>query len=115
MDKFKLRIRNGVLTVISQAYRENNWSRYSLLENFDLRTGNLLGSIDLAERETLYATSFDGTMPTLLPFSGKTLFYCRFKNPSIPVVLSELIVPGWSEYIQPLGDYLFAVGVEDRE
>ena len=30
------------------------------------------------------------------------------------MVLSELIVPGWSEYIQPLGDYLFAVGVEDR-
>ena len=58
LDKFKLRIRNGVLTVISQAYRENNWSRYSLLENFDLRTGSLLGSIDLAERETLYATSF---------------------------------------------------------
>ena len=115
LDKFKLRIRNGVLTVISQAYRENNWSRYSLLENFDLSTGNLLGSIDLAERETLYATSFDGDYAYIVTFLRKDpLFIVDLRNPSTPVVLSELIVPGWSEYIQPLGDYLFAVGVEDR-
>ena len=39
LDKFKLRIRNGILTVISQAYREKSWSnRYSLLG--ELRSSN---------------------------------------------------------------------------
>ena len=52
LDKFKLRIRNGILTVISQAYREGNWrNRYSLLENFKISSGKRLGTMELAERE----------------------------------------------------------------
>ena len=31
-----------------------------------------------------------------------------------PSIVSELIVPGWSEYIQVINDKLFAVGVESN-
>ena len=73
-----------------------------------------MGSLELAERETLYATNFDGNYAYIVTFlQTDPLFVIDLSNPYHPKVVSELIVPGWSEYIQPLGDQLFAVGVED--
>ncbi|MEC8043451.1 MAG: beta-propeller domain-containing protein [Verrucomicrobiota bacterium] len=116
LDKFKIRIHENTLTLISQAYRENQWSqRYSLLENFDLNSGELLGSIELADEETLYATRFDGDFAYIVTFlQTDPLFIIDLSNPTNPVILSELIVPGWSEYLQVEKDYLFAVGVEEN-
>jgi hypothetical protein len=115
LDKYKLRIRDKTLTIISQAYRFNSWSnRYSLLENFDLKTGKQVGSIELADQETLYATTFEGDYAYIVTFlQTDPLFIVDLSSPEKPKLVSELIVPGWSEYIQPLGDQLFAVGVED--
>jgi len=117
LDKFKLRIRAGVLTVISQAYRDQNWgSIYSLLETFELSSGERLGSLELADRETLYATRFDGDYAYIVTFLRiDPLFIVDLTNPNKPNVTSELKVPGWSEYIQPMGDQLFAVGVENQQ
>ena len=117
LDKFKLRILNGVLTIISQAYRDNNWSsRYSLLENFNLQSGEKEGFLELAERETLYATRFDGNFAYIVTFlQTDPLFIIDLSDPSTPQIISELIVPGWSEYIQPMGDQLFAIGVESNQ
>ena len=115
LDKFKLRIRNGILTVISQAYREESGrNRYSLLETFKISSGKHLGSMELAERETLYATRFDGDYAYVVTFlRTDPLFIIDLTKPKKPRLVSELIVPGWSEYIQPMGDQLFAVGVEE--
>ena len=116
LDKFKLRIRDGILTVISQAYRDQNWrQRYSLLENFKLSSEKLLGILELADRETLYATRFDGDFAYVVTFlQVDPLFIVDLTKPKKPKVVSELKVEGWSEYIQPMGDKLFAVGVEER-
>ena len=116
LDKFKIRIHENTLTLISQAYRENQWSqRYSLLENFDLNSGELLGSIELADEETLYATRFDGDFAYIVTFlQTDPLFIIDLSKPTNPVLLSELIVPGWSEYLQVEKDYLFAVGIEEN-
>lgn len=117
LDKFKLSFRNGVLTAISQARRGGDWwrNRYTLLENFDLSTGKRLGHLELAERETLYATRFDGPYAYVVTFlRTDPLFIIDLRNPAKPRLLSELIVPGWSEYVEPMGDRLFAVGVENR-
>ena len=117
LDKFKLSFRNGVLTAISQAQRGDDWrrGRYTLLENFDLSTGKRLGHLELAERETLYATRFDGPYAYIVTFlRTDPLFIIDLRDPAKPRLLSELIVPGWSEYIEPMGDRLFAVGVENR-
>gem|GEM_PF-2110261 len=117
LDKFKIRISGDTLTLISQAKRNSNWnSRYSLLENFDINTGELLGSLELAERETLYATRFDGDFAYIVTFLRvDPLFIVDLRDPSNPTLLSELIVPGWSEYLEVMGNQLFAVGVENRQ
>ncbi|SVD26043.1 uncharacterized protein METZ01_LOCUS378897, partial [marine metagenome] len=117
LDKFKLRIRDGVLTVISQAYRSQSWrARYSLLETFNISQGKLLGSLELADQETLYATRFDGDYAYVVTFLRiDPLFVIDLTNPKKPSIVSELEVPGWSEYIQPMGDQLFAVGVENQQ
>ena len=117
LDKFKLSFRDGVLTVISQASRSKyRWrSRYTLLENFDLSTGKRLGHLELAERETLYATRFDGPYAYVVTFlRTDPLFIIDLRDSANPRMLSELIVPGWSEYLEVMDDRLFAVGVEDR-
>ena len=112
-----MRIRNGTLTIISQAYRGNKWSgRYSLLENFNLQSGKRQGFLELAERETLYATRFDGDLAYVVTFlQTDPLFIIDLSNPESPEIISELIVPGWSEYIQPVKNKLFAVGVESNQ
>lgn len=117
LDKFKMHIRNETLTIISQAYRDNKWTgRYSLLENFNLRSGKRLGFLELAERETLYATRFDGDLAYVVTFlQTDPLFIIDLSNPESPEIISELIVPGWSEYIQPVQNKLFAVGVESNQ
>ena len=117
LDKFKMRIRNGTLTIISQAYRGNKWSgRYSLLENFNLQSGKRQGFLELAERETLYATRFDGDLAYVVTFlQTDPLFIIDLSNPESPEIISELIVPGWSEYIQPVKNKLFAVGIESNQ
>lgn len=112
-DKFKIHTNNGVLTVVSQA--ENDWSIYSLLENFDLETGELLGSLDIAEEETLYATRFKGNYAYIVTFLRvDPLFIIDLSIPEEPQIISELKVPGWSEYLQVFNDQLFAIGTEDN-
>ena len=117
LDKFKIRISGYTITLISQANRNSNWnSRYSLLENFNIKTGELQGSLELAERETLYATRFDGHYAYIVTFLRvDPLFIVDLRNPSNPTLLSELIVPGWSEYLEVMDNQLFAVGVENRQ
>ena len=117
LDKFKIRISGDTITLISQANRNSNWnSRYSLLENFNIKTGQLQGSLELAERETLHATRFDGHYAYIVTFLRvDPLFIVDLRNPSNPTLLSELIVPGWSEYLEVLDDQLFAVGVENSQ
>ncbi len=117
LDKFKIRISGDTITLISQANRNSNWnSRYSLLENFNIKTGELLGSLELAERETLYATRFDGDFAYIVTFLRvDPLFIVDLQDPSNPLLLSELIVPGWSEYLEVMDNQLFAVGVENRQ
>lgn len=112
-DKFKIHTFNGVLTIVSQA-RKDSWQIYSLLENFDLETGKKLGSLDIAERETLYATRFQGNYAYIVTFLRvDPLFIIDLSSPKEPRIISELKVPGWSEYLQVFNDQLFAIGTED--
>ena len=117
LDKFKLRVNKGIITIISQAYFDNSWSgRYTLLENFNLTNGERIGSLELAERETLYATRFHGDYAYIVTFlQTDPLFIIDLSDPASPEIVSELIVPGWSEYLEVMDDQLFAVGVESNQ
>ena len=121
-DKFKMRVKDDVLTVVSQAYQspENRWwRRFTLIENFDLSsdstTPKVLDSIQLADNETLHATRFDSDKLYVVTFRQiDPLFVVDLSDPENLVVNGELEIPGWSTYLLPRGDRLISVGREGR-
>ena len=122
-DKFKMRVKDNVLTVVSQAYQspENRWwRRFTLIENFGLHSDSatppeLLDSIQLADNETLHATRFDSDKLYVVTFRQiDPLFVVDLSDPSNLIVNGELEIPGWSTYLLPRGDRLISVGREGR-
>ena len=120
-DKFKMRVSDGVFTVVSQAYGENfNWrERHTLVETYSLPVDGLgetefLDSVELAKNETLHATRFDGDKLYVVTFRQiDPLFVLDLSEPSEIQVNGELEIPGWSTYLIPRGDRLVSIGRED--
>ncbi len=73
----------------------------------------ILGSVDgIAPNERLYAARFLGTRGYLVTFRQiDPLFVLDLSNPAAPAVVGELKVPGYSDYLHPLGaNRLIGVG-----
>jgi hypothetical protein len=118
-DKFKMNYKDGLLTTVSQQadWTTGSFTRATKLENFSLGESGFtkIGSLDLAPGETLFATRFYQDSIYVVTFEFvDPLFSIDNSKPSQPVVAGELIVPGWSNYIEWVDDQLFAVGIEDR-
>lgn len=69
---------------------------------------NVVGSLrGLAPGEQIYSTRFLGTTCYLVTFyKTDPLFVIDLSNPFKPQLLGELIIPGYSDYLHPLGDNL---------
>jgi uncharacterized secreted protein with C-terminal beta-propeller domain len=67
---------------------------------------NIVGSLrGLAPGEQIYSTRFVGTMCYLVTFfMTDPLFVIDLSLPAVPRLLGELIIPGYSDYLHPLGD-----------
>ena len=121
-DKFKLRWDDGVLTTISEDWRSTTNRRLTTkLENFRLPDPRSLsplgvvklGELELGEGEQLHATRFDGNRAYIVTFFRiDPLWVVDLSNPSRPRIAGSVDVPGWSTYIQLLGDRLVTIGVE---
>jgi hypothetical protein len=129
-SKFAISWNDNVLTTVSQKDRwgwietESGWRRQtvSVLENFRAWDPEVihsavdegrLGSLELAKGEDLYATRFAGDRVYVVTFlQTDPLWVVDLKDPANPVVSGHLEVPGFSTYLQPVGDYLFSVGLE---
>ena len=113
-DKFKMNVHGDTFTVISEV---NSRPRVTRLETYDLSTPEepeFLGSVDVGKNERLYATRFDGQKAYIVTFFQiDPLWIVDLTDPSEPTVSGELEVPGWSTYIQPLGDRLLSIGIDD--
>jgi len=119
-DKFKMHVANGTVSVVSNSW---NWSegwnqRKTWVETFPATGDNTapLAQLELEEArgESLHATRFDGDKLYVVTFRNiDPLFVVDLSDPTAPVVKGHLEVPGWSTYIEPYGDRLLAVGVED--
>ena len=144
-DKFKMRETGGILTVVSQKWRPRTPEEIEILRArlpnprrgifwapqvgstavHTFALANLaspvpLGSLELAQDETLYATRFDGnrlyivTALVEVNLIWDPLWIVDLTNPALPTVLGELEMPGFSTYIEPLGDRLVTIGLLDR-
>jgi hypothetical protein len=120
-NKFNMHLRDGILTVVSQVWRGGTARRtYASVETFDLNSpagsGSApLGSIEFAQNESITATRFVGDLCYVVTFLRiDPLFVVSLADPANPRLLGELEIPGFSTYLEPLGeDALISVGVED--
>lgn len=127
-DPFKLQWRDNVLTTISELRNEEtDWNPITVLENFRVwgpdvirpavftGEGPLLGTLKLADGESLFATRFAGDKAYVVTFfQTDPLWIVNLTDPKQPVVSGHLEVPGWSTHLEPLGDMLFSVGWESN-
>lgn len=117
-DRFKMDAWNGALRVVT-----NTWwpERQTFVTTFDITnpdTFERLGQTTLgnASGETLFATRFDGPRAYVVTyFTVDPLFVLDLSDPAAPAVVGELKIPGWSTHIEPRGDRLIALGVDDEE
>lgn len=121
-DKFKIHWTGSILTVISEDWRSTATRRLTTrLETFRLPDPRSLGPIgliklgelELGQGEQLHATRFDGDRVYVVTFFRiDPLWVVDLSNPSAPRIAGSVDVPGWSTYIQPLGERLVSIGVE---
>ena len=119
-DQFKLHVANGTISVVSNSWDwTTGWSaRKTWVENFPVAGEDVtpLAQLELeaARGESLHATRFDGDKLYVVTFLNiDPLFVVDLSDPAAPKVTGHLEIPGWSTYIQPYGDRLLAIGVED--
>jgi hypothetical protein len=75
-----------------------------------------LGQTQIMENESLEAVRFDGPRGYAVTFfRTDPLFVLDLSDPANPVVSGHLEVPGFSTHIEPRGDRLIAVGIDDTD
>lgn len=115
-DRFKMNAYEGVLRVVTNTgWRDRNVyvTTVDLQDPDDL---GVLGQVTIpdAAGETLFATRFDGPLAYIVTYLVvDPLFVLDLSDPANPHVAGLLKVPGWSTHIEPRGDYLIALGVDD--
>ena len=74
-----------------------------------------LARLTLAEGERLFATRFVGDRAYIVTFEQiDPLWILDLSDPANPVILGELEIPGWSTYIEPIGeDRLITMGIDN--
>lgn len=73
-----------------------------------------LGSVEIIRGETLQAVRYDGAKAYAVTFLVvDPLFVINLSNPASPQIAGQLKVPGYSTHIEPRGDRLIAVGIDD--
>jgi|GEM_PF-3424637 len=122
-DKFKVTVTGDILTAITAgpANADGSGAWRSALTNYRLShpaagapvAAIRLGSVEVGHGEQLYATRFDGQRAYLVTFRQiDPLWIIDLSQPENPRVLGELEIPGWSTYIQPMGDRLLTIGFD---
>ena len=122
-DKFKMRLSGDTLAVVSEELNRNtndNLNRWlTTLGTFSLANPSkpeALGELSLAKGERLFATRFDAERVYIVTYERiDPLWIVDLSDPRKPEIKGELEVPGWSTYIQPLGDRLVSIGVDDTD
>lgn len=118
-DKFKMQVREGVFTVFSQGWlnADGQWAGWgtpvTMLENFSV-AGEKLASLEIIRGEQLFATRFAGDTAYAVTFEQvDPLWVIDLSNPTAPTITGHLEVPGWSTYIEPIGDMLLSIGWDE--
>lgn len=115
-DEWKMDYTSGYFRVCTYEWRDGGVSRLYTIDVTDPDAPRKIGSLELGRGEQLFATRFDGDRAYMVTFERKDpLWVIDLSDPTQPEIKGELIVPGWSTHIQPMGDHLVALGVDDTD
>jgi hypothetical protein len=115
-DSFKIGTSGDALIAVTLLSK--NWSdRETWVESFPLSGADTapLAQLEIpaARGESLHATRIDGPLLYVVTFRNiDPLFVIDLSDPAHPTLAGQLEIPGWSTYIQPMGDRLVTVGIE---
>ena len=112
-DKFKIGDTADGFAAVVQTWDPSNWQRVTSVETFREIGGALTaaGRVELVRNESLFATRFHADRLYVVTFEQvDPLWIVDLADPAEPKVKGHLEVPGWSTFIQPVGDVLLAVG-----
>jgi hypothetical protein len=113
LDQYSADANAGYLRVATTAWSSDTPDNglYVLQQQGDRL--NVVGMVDqLAPGERLDAARFEGNRAFLVTFHQvDPLWSIDLTNPTAPMVAGRLTLPGYSEYLQPIGtDYLLGLG-----
>lgn len=123
LDQFSMDEYNGYLRIITTS---NNWwwgggdrsviNRLSILDE-DMNIVSVIDEGIGEPGETVFATRFRGDYGYVVTFLQTDPFYVLdLSDPYNPTILSELKIPGFSDYLQPLNDdFVLGIGYGDNE
>lgn len=112
-DKFKVGDTSQGLAVVVQSWTQPDWIESTSVETYRELGGELVRDADLevVSGESLFASRFDGDRLYAVTFQQvDPLWIIDLSDPAKPEIKGHLEVPGWSSFIQPIGDVLLAVG-----
>jgi hypothetical protein len=115
-DKFKMGLNGSTFTAISQVWpSDNNAQPSSELETFSLADPSApakLGDLSFGAGDQLYATRFDGSRAYVVTAQQiDPLWIIDLSDPANPSVAGQVDAPGFSTFIQPLGDRVVTLGI----
>jgi alpha-tubulin suppressor-like RCC1 family protein len=117
LDKFKLHQQGDLLAVVTEVRSDKGIG--SELITYRLPMGGTagwqrLGSVRFGEGESLFATRFAQSRLYAVTYRRTDpLWVVDFADAAHPSINGELVIPGWSTYIHPLGDRLLTIGIDD--
>lgn len=117
-DRFKMDAYNGVLRIVSGSWRNERRVHLTTVDLADPDVLEVIASNEFlrARGERLFATRFDGDRAYIVTFFVvDPLFVVDLSDPANPQVTGELETPGWSTHIEPRGDTLVALGVDNTK
>ena len=122
LDQFAMDENNGYVRIVTTT---NNWwwwgsnteiNNRLMILNMDLTIVSTLEGLG-KEGESVQSTRFVGDYAYVVTFLRTDPFYViDVSDPENPEKLSELEIPGFSDYLQPIGeDYILGIGYGDND
>ncbi len=114
-NRFYLDDYEDVLRIATESWGFGfNEVRLFTYDSTDLDAITALGETQIIQGETLQAVRFDGPRGYVVTFLQiDPLFVVDLRDPASPAVTGHLEVPGFSTHIEPRGNRLIAVGIDD--
>jgi hypothetical protein len=116
-DKFKMNLDGTTFSAVTETWnltRNNPSTQVETYSLADPKSPKQLAVLKIIEREQLHATRFDGDLLYAVTFFRiDPLWIIDLSDPANPKKVSELEIPGYSTYIQPLNGRLVTIGLDN--